>query len=502
MALFRSEQGIGRGEPAESRLEFPFFVLFMLVCAIALFFAHFYIGKNSITLALAVSMVVFGMTVLRVDLGVYCITIAMLLSPEIDAGGVGQGERHLTLRYDDVLIIVIFVGVLVKQAFIGKHHLWLSNPINTAIFLYYGVCCVSTALGLRLGVTAYDKNAALFVMLKMAQFYMIFLLVGNAVNDAKQVRYQLVVFFVVAMIVNLYALYARQTAGRISAPFETGGTEPNTIGGYLVVVMCVGAGLFVHAPTRRTKIACLIVVFGSFVPFLLALSRASYIAFIVSALLLGIVGRKPAIVAVVVVGLFAAPYIMPEEVLDRVNYTFQRGSGEQVVVGGVDLGVQVDKSTFERISVWNKVRYNLANWPWLGGGVNWGQVLDSQYARVIIETGLFGLVAFLFLQYRILHTTRQTYLWSTDWIGKGLGLGAFVATIGMIVHSLGTITFLIVRIMGPFWFVMALAIVCRQQAIQEYWDRRRDEQDASGTDRPSTAGAQPAAAPSYARSQA
>ena len=49
------------------------------------------------------------------------------------------------------------------------------------------------------------------------------------------------VSFIVAMIVSLFALYTRFISGmdRVSAPFEKGGTEPNTLGGYLVMIMCV-----------------------------------------------------------------------------------------------------------------------------------------------------------------------------------------------------------------------------------------------------------------------
>ena len=473
MAYFRSERGIGRGEPAESTLEFPFFILFMAICAIALLLVHTYGANTNVTIALAISMVVFGLTVLRVDLGVYCIAVAMLLSPEIDAGGVGQGERRLTLRYDDVLIIVIFVGVMVKQAFRGGKSLWLPSPINIAIAIYYSICLISTFRAFRLGLTAYDQEAAFFIMLKMAQYYMIFLLVGTAINSPKQVRSQLALFFFVAFFVNLYSLYSRQAYGRVSAPFETGGTEPNTVGGYLVLVMCMATGLLLKSPSKKTRFALLLVIVVSFVPFLLALSRASYIAFVVSGLTMGIITKRYSIAGLIVAGLILSPYLMPQEVIDRVNYTFQQGTGEDVAIAGVETGLQVDKSTYERIYVWEKVKYNMLVWPILGGGVGWGLVLDSQYARVMIETGIVGMIAFIFLQTRILRTAWETHRWSTDWVGRGLAIGMTAATIGLVTHSLGTITFLIVRIMSPFWFLLALTVVCRNQAILDHWRRKQ-----------------------------
>ncbi len=84
-----------------------------------------------------------------------------------------------------------------------------------------------------------------------------------------------------------------------------------------------------------------------------------------------------------------------------------------------------------------------------------------------------GLAAFCFLLWRVLVTTRQTYRWSRDWVARALGLGLFAATVGFIVHSFGTITFLIVRIMEPYWFLMALAGVARQIAILDHIQRRQ-----------------------------
>lgn len=452
----------------------------MLVSAVGLLVLHTVFQNLTITVAVGASLLIFGLTILRVELGVFFLIVAMLLSPEIEAGKVGMGNRVLNLRYNDGLIIVVFVGVLVKIAFEGRRSLWLPSPINPGIGIYYGVCLLSTMYAYRASIPLFDKKEALFTMLKMAEFYMIFVLVGNAIRNVKQLRQQLSVFFIVAMIVSLFALYTRFISGmdRVSAPFEKGGTEPNTLGGYLVMVMCIAASLYTQAPTKGTRRGMLALALVAFFPFLFTLSRASYIAFIAGLVALGIASRKPAIVVAVAAVLVASPFIMPEDVKDRVNYTFQRGSGQEVSVGGYDTGLQVDKSTHERIYVWQKVRYNLRVWPWLGGGVSWDRVLDSQYARVLIETGIAGFAAFLFLQFRLLKTTREGYLWSTNWVTRGVSLGAYVTTIALIVHSLGTISFLIVRMMEPYWFIIALATISRTIAIEDYIREKRAEAEA------------------------
>ena len=470
--LVRDERGIGRGEVAESQLETPFLAAFMIACAIGLFIFQIKVGNPSYTLAAAISMVAFGLTVVRVEIGLYILVIAMLLSPEITAGAVGaHDERGLNIRYDDILIVIIFLGVLLKLAFEGRLVFWRPSPINAGIFFYYGICIVSTLLALNTSVQAWDKDVAFFVMLKMLEFYMIFFMVGLAINNVRDIRKQLVVFFAVAFIVSVYAIISVGTHPRVSAPFEAGGTEPNTLGGYLMIIMCVAVGLFFHAPTKKLKLTFLVIGIASFLPFLMTLSRASYVSLLVALTALSLIGRRPAIFIVVCLILALSPIMMPDDVLDRVNYTFQRGSGVPIEIAGHETNLQVDKSTYERIYIWKKVRHNLRVWPWFGGGISWETVLDSQYARVIIETGIFGILAFAFMLYRIVRTSREAYRWSHDWVCKGLALGVTATAIGLIVHGLGTISFLIVRIMEPFWFLLALTIVAREIALADYQGR-------------------------------
>ncbi|MFO7973799.1 MAG: hypothetical protein R6V12_04110 [Candidatus Hydrogenedentota bacterium] len=478
LALFGDrEYRIGRGEVAESRVEVPAFLAFLFASSVIVLFFYLITYNPSYTIVAGVSLFVFCCTLVKVEVGVALLVIAMVLSPEIDAGPVGMGRRNLSLRFDDVLIVLVFLGVLARQAWEGKPLLWRPSPINAAIVLYYGVAILSTLRAWQLSLGYWDKQVAFLVVVKMAEFYMVFFLVGNAIRNLDQVRWQLLVFLAASLCVSFYGIWLTGSTARISAPFETGGSEPNTLGGYLVIVMMVSGALFTQAPDLKRKVLAACVFALTLWPFLYTLSRASYLALIVGLIALGFKSRWFSIIVMTVLILLCSSVLMPEEVKDRVNYTFQRGSGKEITIGGKETGLQVDKSTYERIYVWQKVRHNLRVWPWLGGGVAWGNVLDSQYARVIIETGLLGLAAFLFMQWRILRTTSQAFRWTEDWVGRAVGLAGCAATIAMIVHSLGTITFLVVRIMEPYWFLIALGVVARSTAIEEYL-RKREETEA------------------------
>ena len=54
----------------------------------------------------------------------------------------------------------------------------------------------------------------------------------------------------------------------------------------------------------------------------------------------------------------------------------------------------------------------------------------------------------------------------------------FATSLGLIAHSFGTISFLIVRIMEPFWFLIALTCVAREIAILDHQNRVRAYHEA------------------------
>ncbi len=465
------ERRIGRGEVAESQIEAPIFVVLMAGAALGLIALHLYYQNTPVTVAAAISLLAFGATVFRVEYGLYLLLVAMLLSPEIEYGEVGRDAgRGLNLRYDDILVIVIFVGVIVKHTFEGRPLYWRSSPINGGILAYYGVCLFSTLLALRLSVAAWDKDLAFFVLMKMLEFYLIFWMVGMSVSSMTEVRRMLRVFFAVSLVVAAYGVFSVGTMPRVSAPFEAGGTEPNTFGGYLMMVMVLAISLASMMRAGRGRTMLYVIAGLSAVPFLMTLSRASYAALIVAFVVWGIMTRRYWIIGVIAVAAFFAPLIMPEQVVHRVQSTIEP-TGVPIDVPLVGE-VSIDKSAYERVYVWEKVKHNLTVWPMFGGGVAWGAILDSQFARVIIETGVFGLTTFLFLLSRILITTRQTFLWSRDPVARALGSAMFALTLGLIVHSFGTISFLIVRIMEPYWFLMALVVVSRQIALLDFEQRQ------------------------------
>ncbi|MEK7733119.1 MAG: hypothetical protein AAB318_02795, partial [Planctomycetota bacterium] len=122
-------------------------------------------------------------------------------------------------------------------------------------------------------------------------------------------------------------------------------------------------------------------------------------------------------------------------------------------------GVTLDTSTSERVSSMKKAWEAYMEHPVFGYGITGWRFLDAQYLKTLVETGLLGFAAFGFLIYTILKVTWNGYRRTNDKFYKGISMGFFAGTVAMLTHGLSTNTFIIVRIMEPFWFLMAIVVV-------------------------------------------
>jgi O-antigen ligase len=155
--------------------------------------------------------------------------------------------------------------------------------------------------------------------------------------------------------------------------------------------------------------------------------------------------------------LAASPLLLPKSVVDRAFFTIaQPKEAGQIHIGNL----RIDTSTSARIISWQKVLFkDFYKNAILGYGVTGYAFMDAQFPRVLVETGLLGLIAFLFLIRAIFKNAVYVYHNSKDPSFNGLALGYLAGFMAMLFHSIGTNTFIIVRIMEPFWFLTAMIIM-------------------------------------------
>jgi O-antigen ligase len=387
----------------------------------------------------------------------------MLLSPEIAIGA--QSQREVSIRMDDLLIFVISLGWLARMAFHKDLGIFIKTPLNKAILCYSTICVLATLVGIVFGKVS-PLQGTMFVV-KYIEYFVIFFMVLNNINSREQIKRYLLAILITAVIVSLYAIVQIPSGDRISAPFEGKTGEPNTFGGYLILIMSLLSGIFLSYRQMKVKTASLIALGLVAVPFLFTLSRSSWMAVAGMYITLMIFSNKRVLLSVfLIIGVLAAPLIMPDKMAKRYEKTFMskptESKEQQVKVGGAYL----DLSASLRVNSYMQILKDIKKRPLLGYGVTGYGFIDGQYFRTLIETGIIGFSAFLYLLYKIFTTVLNAYRNTRDELFKGISLGILVGFAGMLAHALTANTFIIIRIMEPFWFVIAMVAAVESHNLE------------------------------------
>ena len=403
--------------------------------------------------------IVFIVALLSTPIAIYLLIFSMLLSPEFMVGqiaGKGLSGRGLTIRIDDFLLLVIGLSWLLKTAIHKELGLVLRTPMNRPIFYYILACVLATVVGIAFGRVR--PLTGLLFTLKYIEYFFIYFMIVNNVRTPQQAQRYLVAALVTACIVSVYAIMQIPGGGRVSAPFEGAVGEPNTLGGYLVLMISIVMGLCLHLKEFQPKV--LLGSLGVLMLIALAatLSRSSYLALgAVFFMTLFMMRKRPVVLVVLVVIGALLPVVAPEKVKNRITGTFMEHSRPDQVSIGKELAL--DTSTSARIISWKAAVRDWWHHPLLGYGVAGYGFIDSQYFKVLVDTGLLGVIAFFNLLYALWVFLVNAYRQATvPWI-RGLISGFIIGYMGMLVHAIGANTFIIVRIMEPFWLFAGLVMV-------------------------------------------
>ncbi len=409
-----------------------------------------------------------------VPAALYLLIASMLLSPEVAIGrieGRGVGGRELSFRMDDILLVIIGVSWLVKNILYRELALFRETPLNRPIAAYMVICVVSTLLGVLNGHVR--PMTGFFFVLKYFEYFFVFFMVVNHVRSQEHVVGLVAALLAVGLIVSLYAIYQIPSGIRASAPFEGESGEPNTLGGYLVFLLALMTGLLLHIQIGPIRIALLVLSGFAILALMATLSRSSYLAGAVLLMAVGLTQwRRPRVVTLLLVIIALIPLFAPANVKQRVNETFfGRQYGGEIKVGQVGL----DLSTTERLKSWAYVLKDWVHDPILGRGITGYAWADAQYVKIIGETGLAGLVAFGFIVYRLWRCARESFLSQTDPFAKGLAHGFLLGLVAMLAHGVGANTFIIIRIMEPFWLCAGLVMLLPSLSAETEFPGRPQE---------------------------
>jgi O-antigen ligase len=435
-----------------------FFIILCLTAAIFTGFLASQYSTSPILFQVLIALIIFVVTFLKIEWGLYILIFSMLLSPEFIVGqtaGAAAIGRGVTLRLEDFLLVVIGFSWFTRNAVYKELGLFLKTPLNKPIFFYLLACILSTGLGIMAGRVS--AGTGFFFVVKYFEYVIVFFMLVNYVENLKQMNRFLLCLLITCFVVSIIGMLQIPGGGRVSAPFEGEVGEPNTFGGYLVFMGAIAAGLFSKAESLRAKQLLAVLILAIIPPLLFTQSRSSYLAAIPVGLALGLMAEKRVVVVgVILISLALSPIFLPAAVKSRIMFTFtQPKEPGQVAVGKL----RFDTSTSARLTSWKEALQDWTKHPVFGYGVTGYKFIDAQFPRVLAETGIIGLAAFIYLLFSIFKLTISNLKELKTPYLKGLAIGFLAGYIGLLFHAIGANTFIIVRIMEPFWFFAGIVTV-------------------------------------------
>jgi len=399
----------------------------------------------------------------------YVLIFSMLLSPEFIVGGVAEaasttGSRGITLRFDDFVIAMIAIAWLVRLAVFKEAGVLRRTRMSAPILSYIGVCLLATGVGVLFGrVNA--LTGFLFVA-KYFEYVVIYFLVVNYVHDRQQVKRLVAATLITAAIISVVVLAQIPGGERVTAPFEGDRGEPNTLGGYLVLMIALALAFLSEARDANSRLLWAGFAGMMTVPLVYTYSRTSWLGFVAMLMAVTLLCRtKTLFIVIVLAGLILLIVSPPEAILERTTYTI---TGRPAATGAITIGgITIEPSAAARLQSWSIAAQAVPQQPLLGWGVTGFSFIDSQYPRTLIESGLVGFAMLVWMLWSLFTMGRDLLRVSTRSFDTAVATGFLAALAGTIMHGIGANTFIIVRIMEPFWLLAGLTAVLLRLNRQE-----------------------------------
>ncbi|MFQ3579535.1 MAG: O-antigen ligase family protein, partial [Bacteroidales bacterium] len=328
-----------------------------------------------------------------------------------------------------------------------------------------------TSLAIADGEVLFSK--AFFYLLKYVEYFIIYFLATNIIKTKKQVVIYILCFFITAIIVNIHGYSLLGRVDRLYAPFDaphtviggvaTGAGESNTYGGYLVLIISLALGLFCYLDGNILLGLGIFIIF-SLIPLAYTLSRSSYLAFVVMffTTIFFTEKKRMFLIAIMSLVIVLIPVFIPKvvkTVKDRIEETLVGPvySDKEFEVMGIKIR---ELSALARVDAWQRafVKF-IPNRPILGHGVTGVGLVDTQIPLIIGEVGLIGLSVFFWILFTIYKESFLIFKTVNDKIYKALSLFLITTLTALLVQSVAANTFIIIRIMEPFWFLCGMVMV-------------------------------------------
>jgi O-antigen ligase len=363
-----------------------------------------------------------------------------------------------------ILVIAVIVGAIIHGKRLPKSKLywiWLIFGVYLYISLWIGTAIGNAPAPLWLS----DIN---FVTWKDYMLIpLIFAAAGLVIEDRKAIKMVVILTAITLLFIDRASLVESMSRTWTNFDEDKRGGGPLAFGSNQTAAFLVQFGMFFwgfvqFVKQKKIKLGCYLLVAITLLAATYTFSRAGYLAILFSVFVLGILKDRKLLL---VLGAFLLVWqsVVPTAVRERVNMT-QNSNG------------QLEASAQERVDLWENAERSILSSPIVGSGFatfQLGEHVDNLkdthnwYVKVLVETGLIGLIVAALLLQQLIALSYRLFKRSSDPLYQGLGLGLLLATCSCLVSNCFGDRWTYLEITGLLWVLAGAAIRATHLALQE-----------------------------------
>ncbi len=346
--------------------------------------------------------------------GLYLLIVNLPLNQYIPLFGF-SGDKF-SISVNEIILFFLFISMVFKKLSTGK--LTIPNSkLNRPILFLLAINVASLLIAMTdLSFTDYLKCWLYFLL--WAEYFLIFFLIMDLVKSEKEIKIILLLMIFSAAITIFSAIQQQilgnplhsigivtgsgQTYYRLVPEF---GFFSNHYGAYLLVILSILTNIYFFIQ-KKYKFLTFLLIIPTFYTLFYTFSRGTFISLVALVSFLFFIKKEQRKKLIVITILFS--------ILSMIIFTpvFLRWSERTLVVKGGQLILK--KNISERLAQWEASIVQISKNPILGGGyytyyyrnvhyqayygyVKYIEHAHNTYLRILIESGLLGFFALLFM---------------------------------------------------------------------------------------------------------
>lgn len=379
--------------------------------------------------------------------------------------------------WDELYFFGLLLILGLDFLFDHKDRKYVVSPLDLPLVIFLAVmyCCYF--------VVSPDRKIGFEGLRAVCEYMFWFFLILKLCDSDKLGKRLCICLFVIMGIMAVHGIYQYITAAPMPTSWvdhnEAGVrtrvysilTSPNVLGCLFTMTIPIGAGLFLEETNRLKKLFYGIITLCMLASLAFTFSRGAWVGFMGAVFVFVVFYDARLLIPVVVLGLLII-FLVPE-IGGRISYMLSPEYIESSMNGGRLI------RWIDGLKVWAYGKYAGVGLGHFGGAVamNHGMqylvadeyidtfYMDNYYLKTMIETGVIGLAAFVFLMYEVFINSIRAVCISPDhrYLKTGIMSGLF----GVIIHNAFENIFEVPMASTYFWILAAV--------LMGFWYRKAAE---------------------------